>query len=160
VGVIATRELLKKWSQSFRDEGLKIVTTNGCFDVLHVGHIRFIQQCAEQGDVLIVGINSDESVKRLKGETRPIFSQDDRAEMLSAIEGVNVVSVFDEDDLPIEFIKAVKPDIHVKGGDYTPETMPETPVVEEGGGKVVILPYTDGFSTSKVMERIYKAWKP
>jgi rfaE bifunctional protein nucleotidyltransferase chain/domain len=160
MGVVAPREVVKGWIKKFREDGLKIVTTNGCFDVLHPGHIRVLQQCADQGDILIVGINTDASVKRLKGETRPIFTQDERAEMLAALECVNVVTFFEEDDLPIEFIKDIRPDIHIKGGDYTPDKMPETKFVEEGGGEVVILPYTDGVSTSKVMERIYKAWKP
>jgi glycerol-3-phosphate cytidylyltransferase len=160
MGVVAPRDLVVKWVKQFREEGLTIVTTNGCFDVLHVGHIRILQQCAEHGDILIVGINSDASVKRLKGDTRPIFSQEDRAEMLASLEIVNVVTFFEENDLPIEFIKDIRPDVHIKGGDYTLERMPETKVVEEGGGKVVILPYTNGVSTSKIMERIHKAWKP
>ncbi|MFA5152497.1 MAG: D-glycero-beta-D-manno-heptose 1-phosphate adenylyltransferase [Clostridia bacterium] len=160
MGIVAPRDSVKKWAKQFKSDGLKVVTTNGCFDILHVGHLNFLKQCSDQGDILIVGINSDESVKRLKGDTRPIFPQSERAEMLAALEVVNLVTFFDEDDLPIEFIKDVVPDIHIKGGDYTLESMPETKIVEEIGGEVVILPYTSGVSTSKIMERIYHAWIP
>jgi glycerol-3-phosphate cytidylyltransferase len=160
MGIVAPRDAVKKWAKQFKSDGLKVVTTNGCFDILHVGHLNFLKQCSDQGDILIVGINSDESVKRLKGDTRPIFTQSERAEMLAALEVVNLVTFFDEDDLPIEFIKDVVPDIHIKGGDYTLESMPETKIVEEIGGEVMILPYTSGVSTSKIMERIYHAWKP
>jgi len=160
MGIVAPRENIKKWCDTFREQGLKIVTTNGCFDILHIGHIELLKRCSDYGDILVVGINTDASVQRLKGETRPIFPQNERAEIIAALEVVNLVTLFEEDDLPIEFIKDVRPDIHIKGGDYTKEIMSETKVVEDGGGEVVILPYTSGISTSKIMERIYNAWKP
>ncbi|RKY02827.1 D-glycero-beta-D-manno-heptose 1-phosphate adenylyltransferase, partial [Candidatus Poribacteria bacterium] len=113
-----------------RRAGKRIVTTNGCFDLLHVGHVRYLYEAKRLGDVLIVAINSDESVRRIKGPLRPIIPQEERAEMVAALEPVDYVTIFDE-DTPIPLIKAIRPDFHVKGGDYKLDEMIEREAVEE-----------------------------
>jgi rfaE bifunctional protein nucleotidyltransferase chain/domain len=133
----------------------KIVFTNGCFDILHPGHISYLREAKRLGDVLVVGLNSDESVKRLKGPTRPILNQDERATLIVALEMVDLVIIFDE-DTPIETIETIKPDIHVKGGDYKAKDLPEYPIVKTYGGDVKILRFIDGQSTSGIIERIQK----
>ena len=130
--------------------GLQIVTTNGCFDLLHVGHIRCLQAAREQGDMLIVGLNSDASVRALKGPSRPAQPQEDRAEILAALGCVDLVVIFDE-TLPLAFLSAVRPNVHVKGGDYVAEDMPEYGVVTGWGGRVVIVPMTEGRSTTGII---------
>jgi D-beta-D-heptose 7-phosphate kinase/D-beta-D-heptose 1-phosphate adenosyltransferase len=134
---------------SLRVRGKKIVFTNGCFDILHRGHIDYLRRTAELGDKLIVGLNSDASVKRLKGPNRPINDQDARAEVLGALEFVDHVVIFDE-DTPYELIKAIRPDVLTKGGDYTPETV----VGREFAGKTVIISFVEGYSTTKTIERM------
>lgn len=133
----------------------KIVFTNGCFDILHVGHIRYLKQASELGDLLVVGLNSDESVKRLKGFDRPVNSEKDRAEMLSALGFVDYVVVFEE-DTPYNLIKAIQPDVLVKGGDYKPEDVVGRDIVESRGGKVQILPFVEGKSTTSIINKINK----
>lgn len=150
---IVTRADLAGLAAGLAAQGKSIVTTNGCFDILHVGHVRILEQARALGDILIVGINSDASVKRLKGPSRPINSQDDRAEVLAALACVDFVSIFDE-DTPVEFLTEVRPKIHVKGSDYKPEDLAETVVVEGGGGRVHILSLVPGKSTSGVVEKI------
>ncbi len=153
MGTVLTRDSLAAHIDQLRGQGKRIVSTNGCFDILHVGHVRILKQSKELGDILVVGINSDASVKKLKGEDRPINSQDDRAELLSSLECVDIVSIFDE-GTPVEFLKVVKPDIHVKGADYKPQDLEETPVVESFGGKVKILPLVPQKSTTSLVEKI------
>lgn len=131
----------------------KIVFTNGCFDILHIGHIRYLQEAAKLGDILIVGLNSDESVRRLKGPERPINSENDRAEMLASLGFVDYVTIF-EDDTPLELINTIQPDILVKGGDYVPEEVVGREVVEKRGGKLVLLPFIEGRSTTRIIEKI------
>ncbi len=133
--------------------GKKIVTTNGCFDLLHVGHVRILKQSRELGDVLVVGINSDASVSKLKGPERPIVSENDRAEVLSSLACVDYVTIFGE-DTPVEFLRQIKPNIHVKGADYKPSDLAETPVVESFGGEVRILSLVPAKSTTGLVERI------
>lgn len=133
----------------------KIVFTNGCFDILHVGHLRYLEQASKLGDILIVGLNSDTSVKNIKGEDRPINSEDDRTEMLSALGFVDYVVVFEE-DTPYNLIKAIQPDILVKGGDYKPEDVVGRDIVESRGGKVQILPFVEGKSTTSIINKINK----
>jgi rfaE bifunctional protein nucleotidyltransferase chain/domain len=133
--------------------GKRIVTTNGCFDILHKGHVSILQAAKEMGDVLIVGLNSDDSVRKLKGASRPINNENDRAAVLAALKSVDFVTIFTE-DTPVEFLKAVKPDIHVKGADYSKDKLEETPVVEAAGGKVVLLPITKGLSTTSIVDKI------
>jgi D-beta-D-heptose 7-phosphate kinase / D-beta-D-heptose 1-phosphate adenosyltransferase len=137
----------------YRREGRKVVFTNGCFDILHRGHITYLNKAKEYGDILVVGLNSDESVRRLKGPDRPINKLEDRGQVLSALSCVDHIIPFHE-DTPEEVIKIIKPDIFVKGGDYTLETLPEAPLVVKLGGEVVILPYVQDQSTTGIIERI------
>ncbi len=142
---------------SYHRMGKRIVFTNGCFDILHRGHVSYLNTAKSFGDVLIIGLNSDHSVRRLKGENRPINSLEDRAQILSALSCVDHIIPFDG-DTPIDLIRMIKPDIYVKGGDYTKEQLPEAPVVEKLGGRVEILPYLADRSTTGVIERIRKIY--
>ena len=153
MGEIIRRDELAALGQKLHAEGKTVVSTNGCFDILHVGHARILQEARALGDLLVVGLNSDESVSRLKGPARPINNQNDRAELLCALSSVDYVTVFAE-DTPVEFLRLLKPSIHVKGADYKPEDLEETPVVRENGGRVIILTLVPGKSTSSVVERI------
>lgn len=140
-------------ADELRAQGKKIVTTNGCFDLLHVGHLQYLGQARELGDRLWVGLNSDRSVRALKGPKRPI--QDERTRMLqmAALEAVDYITLF-ETLTPEEFLQRVRPAIHVKGGDYRPEDLPESQVVKNGGGKIECLPFAEGFSTTSLIEKI------
>lgn len=153
MGTVQTKEALGEYIEGLRKQGKTIVTTNGCFDILHVGHVRILKQAKALGDILVVGINSDASVRDLKGPERPINNQDDRAELLASLECVDVVSIFTE-GTPVEFIKVVKPDIHVKGADYKPQDLEETPVVESLGGRIEILPLVPQKSTTSLVQKI------
>lgn len=144
---------LAQYCQAQKADGKVVVTTNGCFDILHVGHVRILQEAKALGDCLVIGLNSDDSVKRLKGASRPINPQDDRAEVLLALGCVDAVYIFDE-DTPVDFLKAAKPNIHVKGADYKKEDLAETPVVESFGGRIELLALVPNKSTTKVVEKI------
>ncbi len=144
---------IEKICNELRAEQKKIVFTNGCFDILHSGHIDYLNKAKNLGDVLIVGLNSDDSVRRLKGERRPILSQDDRATILDALKPVDYVVIFDE-DTPFELIKKVRPDFLVKGGDYRAEEVVGYDIVSSDGGSVVIFPYLAGKSTTTIINRI------
>lgn len=174
--VVSDHALLEARLQTLREQEKRIVFTNGCFDILHRGHISYLAQAKDLGDVLVVGLNSDESVRRLKGNgpggPRPINCLEDRAQVLSAMSCVDFVVPFSE-DTPRRLIELVRPDIFVKGGDYTRETLPEAPLVEELGGSVRLLPYLEEFSTTSIIERIrrqeqtppkhgarYQQWQP
>ncbi|MCS5422618.1 MULTISPECIES: D-glycero-beta-D-manno-heptose 1-phosphate adenylyltransferase [Psychrilyobacter] len=150
---ILTREEAGKLVEGLKESGKKVVFTNGCFDILHVGHLRYLNEARECGDILIVGVNSDDSVRRLKGPTRPINGEMDRAELLCGLKAVDYAVIFPE-DTPVEIIETLKPSIHVKGGDYKKEDLPETVVVEKNGGEVRILTLVDGKSTSNVVKKI------
>lgn len=139
--------------QVWREERRVAVTTNGCFDLLHPGHVRFLQQARAQGQVLIVGLNSDESVRQLKGPGRPLLSQEDRAAMLAALRCVDEVVIFPQ-PLANDLLALLRPDIHCKGGDYTADTLPEAEVVRQGGGQVCILPFSPGYSTTGLLRAI------
>ncbi|WP_347358653.1 D-glycero-beta-D-manno-heptose 1-phosphate adenylyltransferase [Bdellovibrio sp.] len=138
-----------------RSQGKKIVFTNGCFDLLHVGHVRYLQEAQRLGDVLVVGVNSDASVKRLKGPTRPVQVENDRAEILAALGAVNFTVIFTE-DTPENLIHKVKPDILVKGGDWKIDSIVGAPFVMSYGGKVMSLQFVDGKSTTKLIEKAQK----
>lgn len=131
----------------------KIVFTNGCFDILHVGHIRYLQEAAKLGDILVIGLNSDVSVKKLKGNGRPINSEIERAEILCALECVDYVIIFDE-DTPYELIKFIKPDVLVKGGDYKEDEVVGKDIVETSGGRLELIPFIDGKSTTNIINKI------
>jgi D-glycero-beta-D-manno-heptose 1-phosphate adenylyltransferase len=136
-----------------RRQGRKIVFTNGCFDILHPGHLSYLEKARVLGDVLIVGINSDRSVRELKGGLRPIFDQEERCELLSGLESVSFVTVFDE-STPRELIKVILPDVLVKGGDWPLEQIVGREEVEASGGRVVALPFAEGYSSSAIIQRI------
>jgi rfaE bifunctional protein nucleotidyltransferase chain/domain len=136
-----------------RAAGDRLVTTNGCFDLLHVGHLRFLEQARALGDLLVVALNGDESVRRLKGAGRPLLAQDERAALLAALRPVDHVVIF-EQPTPNELLARLRPDLHCKAGDYTLEALPETEVVRRHGGQVRILPLAGGYSTTRLVERI------
>lgn len=138
-----------------RAAGRKLVFTNGVFDILHVGHVRYLQEARALGNALVVAINSDVSARQLKGEGRPLTGQNDRAEILAALECVDYVTVFEELS-PRSLIAELLPDVLVKGGDYTLDQIHGREEVEAAGGRVVSLPFAEGFSTSKIIERIVK----
>lgn len=139
---------------SIRSEGKqKVVFTNGCFDILHVGHIRYLKEAKALGDLLVVGLNSDNSVKRLKGQSRPIMSEAERKEMLLALESVDFVLLFSEDS-PLSLIQQVKPDVLVKGGDWQIDQIVGAGVVQAYGGEVKSLSFVDGKSTTNIIEKI------
>ena len=156
--LIELAELLAR-IDTYRQQGKRIVFTNGCFDILHSGHVSYLNQAKALGDVLVIGINSDASIRRLKGSDRPIQPLTDRAQVLLGLGSVDHVIAF-EQDTPIALIQAIQPDIYVKGGDYTRETLPETPVVEAIGGRVEILPYLPDHSTTQIIQRIQAATLP
>ena len=138
-----------------REAGKRLVVTNGCFDLLHVGHVIYLEQAAALGDLLLVGCNGDESVRQLKGEGRPLNPEADRALVLSALESVGSVAVFPGRRAE-DFLRLAKPDVYVKGGDYTPETLDagERVAVESGGGEIVIIPFVPGKSTTDIIQRM------
>ena len=138
-----------------RDAGQKLVFTNGVFDILHVGHVRYLEQARALGDALVVAINSDASVRALKGAGRPLINQGERAEILAALRSVNYVSVFD-DVSPRSLIADLLPDVLVKGGDYALDEIHGREEVEAAGGRVVSLPFVEGVSTSDIIERMEK----
>ncbi len=135
----------------------KIVATNGVFDILHAGHVRYLEAAKGLGDVLVVGLNSDGSVRKNKGNKRPINTEAERAEVLAGLGCVDYVCIF-ASALPLDFLEALRPHIHVKGGDYSPDELPERRIVEGNGGRVVVLPYEKGFSTTGTIERIIKKY--
>ena len=136
-----------------RSEGKRIVFANGCFDVLHVGHVRYLEAAKALGDLLIVGINSDEQTRRLKGAGRPLLPQEQRAEIISSIEAVDFVTIFEEPTVE-QLLLALKPDIHAKGTDYTEDSVPERDVVRSFGGRVVIVGDPKDHSSSQIIEEL------
>ncbi len=139
--------------ERLRREGKRLVFTNGCFDLLHPGHVRYLSQARSLGDALVVALNSDRSVRALKGEGRPILNQQERAEVIAALEAVDYVTIFDE-ETPRELIAAVLPDVLVKGGDWSLDEIVGREEVEAAGGQVLSIPYIEGSSTSEIIERI------
>ena len=148
---IYTRSQLQKELESLRAHK-KIVFTNGCFDLLHVGHVRYLQQARELGDVLVLGLNSDSSVQLLKGPTRPLQTQDDRAEILAALECITYICIFDE-ETPQSLIEICRPHVLVKGGDYKIEQIVGASFVQSYGGKVTTLPFVPGRLTSALIAK-------
>ncbi len=144
-------ELLRKLN-IYRFQDKKIVFTNGCFDILHRGHVEYLAQAANLGSVLIIGLNSDNSVKRLKGENRPVQDEEGRAVVLASLAFVTHVVLFDE-DTPYELINEIKPDILVKGSDYKEDEIVGADIVKAAGGKVVTIDFIEGYSTSKILEK-------
>lgn len=136
-----------------KNASVRIVFTNGIFDILHRGHVTYLEEAKSLGDILILGLNSDESARRLKGKDRPFVDQDDRAFVLSRLESVDIVSIF-EDDTPINLIKNIKPDVLVKGGDYNLSEIVGRDFVESNGGKVCTIPFIIGKSTTNLINKI------
>ncbi len=150
---LVERARLAEFGARFRAEGRTVVFTNGCFDLLHLGHLRYLRRARAMGDLLVVGLNSDASVRRLKGPDRPLVPELERAELLAGLRCVDFVTLFNE-PTPEAVIDALRPSIHVKGGDYRVEALPEAAAVRRGGGRVVILPFEVGHSTTDLVERI------
>lgn len=150
-------EELKRIVNKLKKEGKKVVFTNGCFDILHLGHVKYLEEAKKLGDILIVGVNSDKSVRILKGEERPIMPEEERAEILAALECVDYVVIFYETN-PENLIAQLKPDIHIKGGDYAMDEIPESKLVESLGGKTVILKEIEGKSTSNIIQKILRLY--
>lgn len=150
--IVSESELASELEKE-RNAGRRIVFANGCFDVLHVGHIRYLQDAARVGDVLVVAVNGDDSVRELKGEGRPVMPAGERAELIASIRGVSYVTVF-HDRSPARLIGVLKPDFQAKGTDYTPESVPEAEIVRSYGGKVVIVGDPKDHSTTAVLDKM------
>ena len=151
--MILSREQLVTRIDAERNKGFRVVLANGCFDTLHVGHVRYLAGARELGDVLVVGVNSDQQVARLKGEGRPILPANERAELVAALASVTYVTVFDEPTVE-ELLLALKPDVHAKGTDYTEDSVPERDVVRSYGGRVAIVGDPKDHSTSAILARL------
>jgi len=150
---------LKKILGVLKRQGKKIVFTNGCFDIVHVGHIRYLSQARKLGDILVVGLNTDRSVRTIKGEKRPLVCENERAEVLSALKVVDYVVLFDEPD-PLALIKALKPSILVKGADWPEDKIIGADVIKQSGGRVVRIPLVPGSSSTNLIEKIIKVYGP
>ena len=154
---IITWDQLPAWRSALRTIGQKLVVTNGCFDLLHAGHVTYLENARQQGDALLVGLNGDDSTRQLKGPGRPVNNETDRGLVLAALESVNGVCVFNE-KTATRFLAMVQPDIYVKGGDYTLDTLnqEERRAVKSAGGRIVIIPFVAGKSTSALLDKIMK----
>jgi rfaE bifunctional protein nucleotidyltransferase chain/domain len=152
---IISWEKLTDWRAALRASGKKLVVTNGCFDLLHLGHVTYLETARNQGDALLVGVNGDRAVRQLKGRDRPLNEEHDRAAVLAALESVDGVCIFPE-STATRFLAAAQPDIYVKGGDYTLETLnqDERRTVEQTGGKIVLIPFVQGKSTTGLLQKI------
>jgi rfaE bifunctional protein nucleotidyltransferase chain/domain len=146
---------LPAWRQNIRAQGRRLVVTNGCFDILHLGHVTYLEAARNLGDMLLIGLSGDESVHQLKGPNRPVNNQQDRAGVLAALESVNGVCIFSE-KTATRFLSLAQPDIYVKGGDYTLDTLnqEERRTVENAGGKIILIPFVPGKSTTALLEKM------
>ncbi len=153
--------IAKEWNEAkaqvdaWKSDGLKVVFTNGCFDILHRVHVEYLADAKACGDRLVLALNSDRSVRELKGDSRPIQDENDRAAILDALSSIDLVVVFDE-DTPADIVKTLLPDVLAKGGDYTPDTIVGADTVVENGGEVKVIPFRPGHSTSSIVEKIIK----
>jgi rfaE bifunctional protein nucleotidyltransferase chain/domain len=139
--------------RALKRAGKRIVFTNGCFDLLHIGHVRYLESARAEGDILVVGVNSDRSVRQIKGPRRPVVPEGERSEVLAALECVDFVTIFDEPD-PLAVIEALKPDVLVKGADWAEDAIVGKEVVERSGGRVVRVPLSEGASSTRMIKRI------
>ncbi len=153
MGQIQRRETIVQLVNELRKQGKTIVTTNGCFDILHVGHVRYLQKTKSFADVSIVLLNSDKSVRAIKGEGRPINNENDRAEILCALSCVDYVVMFDENS-PAALLDEIKPDVYTKGADYTMETLPEADIMRKNGTRVEFISFVEGKSTTNIIKKI------
>lgn len=151
--MLIDRKLIIETCEKIRQGGKKIVFTNGCFDILHVGHVRYLTTAKSFGDILIVGLNTDESVKILKGETRPINNEKDRAEILLGLKAVDYVVLFGERTAE-NLVSEIRPDVYVKGADYTVDKIPEAKIVQSYGGQIELVKFVDGHSTTNIIQKI------
>ncbi|MBQ1918642.1 D-glycero-beta-D-manno-heptose 1-phosphate adenylyltransferase [Schwartzia succinivorans] len=151
--MLIAREDIEKFCEVLRKSGKRVVFTNGCFDILHAGHVRYLEKARALGDCLVLGLNSDASVRRLKGPSRPVNREEDRAEVVGALKSVDYVTVFDEPTAS-ELIALVKPAVYAKGGDYTLDTLPEAKIVQSYGGEVAFIDLVEGRSTTNIIEKI------
>ena len=154
---ICTRESLKDKIDQLRKEGKKIVFTNGCFDILHVGHTRYLREAKRSGDILILALNSDESVRTLKGDKRPLIPEAERADVVASLESVDFVTIFHE-LTPLALIEFLKPDVLIKGGDWEEENVVGRESLKRWGGRVVIIPEIKGSSTTNIIEKILNVY--
>ena len=155
MGKIISREDVKKLVETLHSEGKTVVTTNGCFDILHVGHVRYLQKTKSFADVSVVLLNSDKSVKSIKGPDRPINNENDRAEILCALSCVDYVVMFDEDS-PRNLLDEIKSDVYTKGADYTMDTLPEADIMRKNNTKVEFISFVEGKSTTNIINKINK----
>jgi len=149
---------LKKIVEDLKKQNKKIVTTNGVFDILHIGHIRYLKEARKLGDVLIVALNSDSSTKQIKDPKRPLNNENDRAEALASLECIDYIAIFNEKD-PIKILEEIKPDVHVKGGDYKMSQIIEKGIVEKNNGKIILIPEVKGYSTTDLIKKIVGLYK-
>lgn len=154
---ILARNVLKNKLEELRKKGKKIAFTNGCFDILHAGHIRYLREAKKTADVLVLALNSDSSVRAIKGEKRPLMSEEERAEILAALECIDFVTIFQE-LTPLELINYLKPDILIKGGDWPEEKVIGREEIKKWGGRVAIIPEVEGKSTTNIVEKIKKLY--
>jgi rfaE bifunctional protein nucleotidyltransferase chain/domain len=150
---ILERETLRNKLEELRNKGKKIAFTNGCFDILHVGHVRYLREAKKTADVLVLALNSDSSVRSIKGEERPLVPENERAEVLSALEFIDFITIFPE-LTPLELINYLKPDVLIKGGDWPEEKVVGREEVKKWGGRVAIIPEVEGKSTTNIVEKI------
>lgn len=155
MGEVIKRENIRDIVKKIQDSGKTVVTTNGCFDILHVGHVRYLQKTKSFADYSIILLNSDKSVKLIKGKDRPIYKENDRAEILCALSCVDYVVLFDESS-PRDLLDEIKPNIHTKGADYSIENLPEADVILKNGGKIEFITFVEGKSTTSTIEAIKK----
>jgi rfaE bifunctional protein nucleotidyltransferase chain/domain len=153
MGIVLEREQIAEQTAKWREEHRRVVLTNGCFDILHVGHLRTFKEAKKFGDLLIVGLNSDQSIRGLKGETRPIIPQSERLELLAALEPIDFVTLFEE-TTAVHLIELIKPQVYVKGGDYTLDSLPEKDVLVRYQVEVKFIPLVAGISTTEMVKRI------
>ena len=154
--MLVKREDVRALIDVIHHSGKTVVTTNGCFDILHAGHVRYLEKTKSFGDFLIVLLNSDKSVKSIKGQSRPINNENDRAEILSALRCVDYVVLFDEDS-PRDLLDEMKPDVYTKGADYTMETLPEADIMKKNGTRVEFIEFLQDRSTTKTIEKMQQA---
>lgn len=155
MGELIKRENIRALVKEIQGRGQTVVTTNGCFDVLHVGHVRYLTQTKSYADYSIVLLNSDKSIRSIKGEGRPINNENDRAEVLCALSCVDYVVLFDEDS-PGDLLGEIKPDVHTKGADYSVETLPEADIILKNGGRIEFITFVEGKSSSSIIEKMQK----
>ena len=158
---MAKRHSLKEAAElakESRKQGKSLVLANGCFDLLHVGHVKYLQQARALGDLLVLGLNSDASIRRLKGEKRPLLDEAERAQILAALDCIDYLTIFDE-DTPLELLQVLRPTILVKGGDYAPDEVVGKELVESYGGRVELIQFVDGKSTTSIIDKVLSRYR-